>query len=125
VTADGEEVFDGCGLALVGIMARYPAGLRVLNRARPDDGMLDVCAVPCESRPKLVRHAVNVLRQVHDRTGGMVYRKCLRARVEGENGVPLEIDGDAGGCLPADFSVLPAAATVLVPPALTDDRSPT
>ena len=116
VVADGEEVFGGRGLAFVGVMARYSVGLRILRRARPDDGMLDLCIVPCESRTRLLGHLANTVRQRHDRAGGVVYRKCLEIRITGDEPVPVEIDGDPGGALPSECSVLPSAATFLGPP---------
>jgi YegS/Rv2252/BmrU family lipid kinase len=115
VVADGEEVFDGRGMVFVGVMARYSVGLRILRRARPDDGMLDLCIVPCESRIRFLGHLANVIRQRHDRAAGVIYRKCLEIRITGDEPVPIEIDGDPGGTLPADYSVLPSAATFLGP----------
>ncbi len=122
VVADGAPVFDGRGLAFVGIMPRYSLGLRVLKRARHDDGLLDLCILPCTSRPELVGHALNTLRRNHDRTDGVVYRKCQQIQVAGEADTPLEIDGDPGGLLPAMFSILPSAATFLSPRAASTRR---
>jgi hypothetical protein len=39
--------------------------------------------------------------------------------MESDEPVPLEIDGDAGGFLPAEYSVLPSAATFIRPSSWT------
>jgi len=116
VWADGREVFDGPGLALVGVTARYSAGLRICRRARRDDGLLDLCIYPCASRPRLVGHAIRTVLRRHDRSGQVIYRKCQQVRIDADTSVPLEIDGDPGGHLPAEYRVLPSAATFLEPP---------
>jgi diacylglycerol kinase (ATP) len=116
VWADCREVFDGPGLALVGVTARYSVGLRICRRARRDDGMLDLCIYPCASRLRLLGHAIRTVLRLHDRSGGVIYRKCQQVRIDADTNVPLEIDGDPGGHLPAEYRVLPSAATFLEPP---------
>lgn len=116
VTADGRCVFDGHGLAFVGNIPRYSVGLRILRQSQRDDGMLDLCVYPCETRARLVGHAIQTVWRRHDRPGQAVYRKCHEILIEGNGGVPLEIDGDPGGSLPARWTVLPRAATFLTPP---------
>ncbi|UCG33221.1 MAG: NAD(+)/NADH kinase, partial [Phycisphaerales bacterium] len=73
VFADGKEVFTGRGLAFIGNMARYALGLRILDRARWDDGRADLCVYPCSSRLALLRHAWNTARRRHLVTGRCVY----------------------------------------------------
>ncbi|MFQ5490531.1 MAG: diacylglycerol/lipid kinase family protein [Phycisphaerae bacterium] len=116
VWADGDRVFEGRGMVFVGLMPRYSVGLRILKRARPDDGMLDLCVVPCVSRLRLLRHAGGIALRIHDRSPDVFYRKCLEVHIAGPPDVPLEVDGDDAGSLPARYSILPSAATLLVPP---------
>ena len=115
VRADGDLVFDGRGLAFVGLMPRFAVGLRILKRARTDDGMLDLCVMPCQSQLRLLGHAAGTLVRIHDRLAGVIYRKCLEVQIDGDPSVPLEVDGDEAGSLPARYRVLPSAATLLVP----------
>ena len=55
VKVDGQEIFaEQCGFAFVGNLRQYGTGFPILIDARPDDGLLDICAVQCESREKLI-----------------------------------------------------------------------
>jgi len=50
VKVDGEEIFaEQCGFAFVGNLRQYGTGFPILVDARPDDGLLDICAVRCDS----------------------------------------------------------------------------
>jgi len=115
IEADGRQVFSGYGLAFVGVMSQYSLDLRILRHARRDDGMLDLCVLPCRTRVQLLRYAVDIFRRRHDRVEGVIYQKCRRISIAGRGRVPLEIDGDVAGHLPAECSILPAAMTFLTP----------
>ena len=113
VEVDGACVFEDRGLVLVGVIGRYSAGLRVLAHARYDDGLLDVCILPCASRTKLATHACRVFCERHIECGGTIYRQCRRIRISSEDKVPTEVDGEVGSLLPADCTILPGAARFL------------
>ncbi len=117
VEVDGACVFDDCGLAITGLIGRYSVGLRPLLHARYDDGLLDVCIFPCASRLRLIAHAYRVSRRQHIGPGGALYHQGQRVRISSPVEVPIEIDGDVGGVLPVDVSVVPGAATFLRPAA--------
>ena len=115
IEADGEPVFSGRGLAFIGNIGRYSLGLRILKRARYDDGLLDLCVLPCDSRRALVGEAFQVLRGTHIEQPGTVYRQCRTVRVHGADApVPIEVDGDVGGHLPVSVSVAPGAVRLAV-----------
>lgn len=117
IEADGQEIFDGPAMAMVGVTSRYSVGLRICQKAEIADGMLDLCIYPCNSRPGVWRHIFDTFCDRHLRAGRVIYRKCRRVRIQADPTVPLEIDGDPGGFLPADCEVLPGAATFLECPA--------
>jgi len=116
VSADGDVVFEGRGLAFVGNIRRYAMGLRVLRDAECDDGLLDLCVLPCRWQGKLLIHAIRATTQRHVERGGVVYRQCKQILVEAATRLPLEVDGDPAGFLPARFSVMPRRGIFLVPP---------
>lgn len=114
VEADGEAVFSGQGMAFVGIISRYSLGMRLLGSARYDDGLLDLCVLPCKGRWELIDHAARVVRGVHRDRTGVVYRQVREVRItSGQEAVPVEIDGDVGGHLPIHCTVAPGAARFL------------
>ena len=113
VEADGVCVFEDRGLAIVGVIRRYSAGMRFLADARYDDGLLDVCVMPCASRSRLLLHGCRALTHCHVGRGGIICCRGRRIRVSSPQKVPVQLDGEVGGELPADLSILPGAARFL------------
>ena len=113
VEADGEEVFAGRGLALIGVIGRYAVGLHISNHARLDDGLLDLCVVPCASRTALAAQTSRALLRRRIGVGRAVCRQCETIRITSPDQVPIQVDGDVGGSLPAVCSILPRAAKFL------------
>jgi YegS/Rv2252/BmrU family lipid kinase len=114
VVADGEPVFSGRGMAFVGIIGRYSLGMRLLGAAKYDDGLLDLCVLPCRTRRELIDHALRVVRGVHRTHASVVYRQVREVRIaSADEDVLVEIDGDVGGRLPIRCTVLPGAARFL------------
>jgi len=113
VEADGEKVFEGRGFVLIGNIARYSAGLRMLVNARNDDGLLDLGVFPCGSRRAMFGHACRAFLRRHVGRGGMIYRQCRSMRIDSEQTVPIEVDGELRGYLPAQCAVRPGAISFL------------
>ncbi len=113
IEVDGEPFFCGPGLALVGNIARYSVGMRILREAQVDDGLLDLGIFPCATKTKLLVHAGRALTRRHFGGRGLIYRKFRRVQIRSSQQVPIEIDGEFGGFLPARCEVLPAGATFL------------
>lgn len=116
VEVDGVRVFEARGLALVGNLSRYSMGLRILNRASPEDGLLDVCALPCDSRGRLLLHALDIARGRHtERTReGVVYAQGACIRIDSPDAAPVEVDGEPAGVLPIECRVCPRDVRLLV-----------
>lgn len=110
---DGVRVFDGRGVALVGMISRYSAGLRVLHSACWDDGLLDLCVFGCTSKSNLLLHAYRVVRGRHPRATGVIYRQGQRIRISSPEAVPVEVDGELCGELPIECSIEPGGARIL------------
>ncbi len=114
VEADDRVVFEGRGFAMVGNISRYGAGLNILKKARFDDGLLDLCVFACRSRLELLRHTVCVLSGKQLSSPNIHYVQCKQASIQSSDNVPLQLDGDSNGSLPAQFSIKPAAARFLI-----------
>ncbi len=115
VEADGQLLFEGRGLVLIGLQPRYSLGLRILARAAHDDGYLDVCVYPTVKRVTLLAHALRTLLRRHVNRGGVIYRKCRVVSITSPQRVPIQCDGDPAGVLPARLEILPSALRLLVP----------
>ncbi|MFH0981423.1 MAG: diacylglycerol kinase family protein [Planctomycetota bacterium] len=115
VEADGQRLFEGCGMVFVGIQPRYSLGLRILAHAAHDDGCLDVCIFPCNKTLTLVGHAFRTLLRIHPLRGGVIYRKCRTASITSPCRVPVQCDGDPAGTLPARLDILPGTLRMLLP----------
>jgi diacylglycerol kinase (ATP) len=115
VRADGENVFGPKpALVFVGNVKEYGTGIPVLPDARPDDGLLDVCVLPCQSHEDLLRLALHVAAGEHQGTEGAVYRKARRISVTARKPVPVQLDGDAAGTTPLDIELLPIRVPFIV-----------
>ncbi len=117
VRVDGELVTETSTYAIVG-NCRYTAGLvPTTPRARLDDGKLDLCALHDISAARLARFAVSVWSPRFPESRGVNYRQGAVIELEAASdlSVPLQIDGEAAGFLPARCTVLPGALTVIAP----------
>ncbi len=116
VKVDGQEVFaEQCGFAFIGNLRQYGTGFPILVHARPDDGLLDVCAVQCESREKLIHLFLTAAVGEHPYIEGSVYRKGKHVEVTSSSKVRVEIDGDPGGFTPVSIDLLPMKLPFIVP----------
>lgn len=115
VEADGILVHQGPAWVLVGNVPQYAMGLQVLHRARPDDGLLDLCIVPCRSHAPMLWHLWKVLLHEHEDSPTVVYRQARHIRVWSDDRVPLQVDGDFAGWLPAEFQIAEEKARFMVP----------
>ena len=120
VQVDGRWVFGPePGVVFVGNVPEYGTGFPMLPHARPDDGLLDVCAMPCASLPDAVRMFLLAAAGEHLQEEGVVYLKGKHIRVDAPDrpaGVPVQIDGDVAGHTPLEVDLLPARLGLIVPP---------
>ncbi|MFA6317169.1 MAG: diacylglycerol kinase family protein [Elusimicrobiota bacterium] len=90
-------------------------GMRLAPGADATDGMLDFVAVGGVSLPKLLWHFPKIYRGTHLGAGGVIHCRVMRLDAESVEEVPLNIDGEALGSLPARFQVAPKALPLLLP----------
>lgn len=114
---DGEVVSESAEYAIVGNCVMSAAVFPATPRARTDDGLLDVCLLHDLGAWKCATLAVSVFSPHFTERRDVVYRQGRSIRLEpaGEEAAPLQVDGDPGGILPADFGVEPGALRLIVP----------
>ncbi len=113
VSVGGERVTGA--LVTVGngrfLGGRYP----VFPRARLDDGVLDVAVLPRVTWFTLVRIVPSLLRDDFARCRDVVHLQGDRISLTSPDPMPLHLEGDNVGELPADLSLRPKALRVVVP----------
>ena len=98
VTVDGRAVLsDEPAIAFIGNVPEYGTGLPILTRAVPDDGLLDVCAIPCRDLRELAEVLLVVATGEHALREGVVYTRGRRVHVASAAAVPVQADGDSAG----------------------------
>ena len=116
VTLDSNVVFDdGPALAFVGNIREYGTGFPVLPFARADDGLLDLCVLPCRTAEDLARLFMLAAAGEHTRAEGVVYLKGKSMLIESPAPVPVQIDGDPAGHTPVRIDLLPVRVPFIVP----------
>lgn len=114
---DGTLVHEGPLVLAAAANGRFfGGGMCIAPHARSDDGALDVVAVAGLGRAALVRKLPRLYRGTH--LADPAVRSWRGRALEAEalaGAVPIELDGEPLGRLPARFEVLPAALTLIGP----------
>ena len=116
VSLDGQEIFpEQSGMAFVGNLSEYGTGFPVLPYARADDGLLDVCVLPCKSHVDLVRLFLLAAAGEHVQAEGAVYQRGKHVDIESPGQVLVQVDGDPAGFTPVHVDLLPTQLPFIVP----------
>jgi diacylglycerol kinase (ATP) len=116
VIVDGAEVFPmSPGMAFIGNVPEYGTGFPILPMAKSDDGLLDVCVLPCASPQEAIHLVLQAAAGEHVNAEGVVYTKGKRVRVESSQRIPVQVDGDAAGHTPVEIDLLPLRLPFIVP----------
>lgn len=78
------------------------------------DGLLDVVFIKNADLGELANIFLNVLTGEHIRHPKVIYYKTRQVKIEAEEDLVIDIDGEHGGYLPSDFKVIPKGLKVLV-----------
>ena len=115
VIIDGEKRFDNRpAMVFVGNVAEYGTGFPILPHARSDDGLLDVCVLPCASRGEALQLVLRAVAGEHLQVEGAIYASARKVRIESSVSVPIQIDGDAAGHTPLDIELLDVRVPFIV-----------
>ena len=98
-------------------MPVYAGGLLVSPEARADDGLFDVCTFRGGSLWHALKYIGNVLLRRHRRLADYRCLTATRMRIEADEPVSYQLDGDPGGLLPVEIEMLPGRLMLLVPAA--------
>lgn len=70
------------------------------------DGLLDVVIIKKSAVSDLANIFINVLTGDHINHPNVIYYKTKCVSIESDNNVPIDLDGEYGGKLPAKFEVI-------------------
>jgi YegS/Rv2252/BmrU family lipid kinase len=115
VTLDGERhEFDGYSVAVAN-SGMYGGGMRLVPRARLDDGRLDVVFAHASSRAHFLAGLPKVFKGTHTDDPALTFLQAAEVTFQADRPFTAFADGDPIADLPATFRVVPRALRVLAP----------
>lgn len=116
ITVNGRQLCrDLPSVAFVGNVKEYGTGFPILPHAVANDGLLDVCVLPCANRADALRHLLHAAAGEHLASEGTIYTKGKQIQITSAEAVPVQIDGEAAGHTPLEIDLLPARVPFIVP----------
>lgn len=115
VVADGEPVCDDGEYVVVGNCRRSAGAFVLTPDAKLDDGLLDLCILRRLSWIHIARLLAAACRPGFSRRRDVLYRQVRTVELSSVSGayVPLQIDGDPAGGLPAAIRAAPNVLRVV------------
>jgi diacylglycerol kinase (ATP) len=120
----GEQPVLECNARWVFIanLARYALALDICPDAKTDDGLLHGVFLSRSGLLSGLRYLWKIKAKTHLADPSVIASAGIKFRLESEESVPFQLDGDPGGVLPVDVSVLPRRLRFLVPPNFQSQR---
>jgi len=94
---------------------RYAMGLPIADQADAMDGQLDLCAFRGGNLVNGLMYLTGVVFRRHRRWKDTKVAVAKKIRIEAEDEVPYQIDGDPGGYLPLEIEIVPQRLNINVP----------
>ncbi len=115
ISVDGEEhEVDAYLLAIAN--GRYMGGgVEIARGAFPDDGLIDLVAVPRVARHRLPSLVLRILRGDPRADGELFRRRCRTLEVEAPRGWTLNADGERLAGTASRFEIVPGGVRFLIP----------
>jgi diacylglycerol kinase (ATP) len=103
-----------CRWAFVFNISRYAAGLNFAPAASGCDGQLDLCTFQRGGLLSGLKYLAAVVRERHGNLSDCTGQRGVQFRIEADEAVPYELDGDPGGTLPLTIDIVPRRLCWLV-----------
>ena len=95
----------------------YALKIPIVPNAIGTDGVLNLCTLRRGSLPAAFWYLAGILLHRHQRWKDCTTANVTSVRLESDQPVPFQLDGDPGGQLPVHIQVQPQRVTLLVPAA--------
>ncbi len=109
---------EKCFMAIVCNAKHYGGKFTFFPQASISDGILDICLLKNKHRRALLSFFFNLITKKSSPKGKNILSfqaKKFKIYHSGEKPVPVQIDGDVSGNLPAEFEVYPKALKMILP----------
>jgi diacylglycerol kinase (ATP) len=116
IEVDGQRREQPAMLVAVAKGSTYGGGMRVAPSAHLQSGALEVCVVGALSRLGFMRAFPGVFRGTHTRDPRVSMLRGRRVSISADRALGVIGDGERLGALPATFTVLPGALSVIAHP---------
>ena len=114
IQSDDTSIDEG-SFVLVGNGRLYGGPFPFFKRAALDDGLLDVVVFKRLGYLEIIKYLQDVVFSSNIRVPEIEYFQTARLRVESDQTVPVELDGELVGNCPVKFSIQESSLRVLVP----------
>lgn len=116
VELDGQRIFGPArGMAMVGNVKEHGIGFSFLDKAHPDDGLLDCLAIPCQNIMEGFEHLLQAFAGQMTEQEGVVYARGTKCKITSPGPIPVQVDGEAAGFTPLEVELLPFQVPFVVP----------
>jgi diacylglycerol kinase (ATP) len=115
IYCDGEGEPMRARWAFLFNVPRYAMNLPIASQADPEDGLLDFCGFRGGNLFNGLMYLAGVLLRQHGKYRDTTVRRGTRFVITSEEKVPYQLDGDPGGELPLEITVLPGRVPLIVP----------
>ena len=112
---DGEKIETRAMLCAIANARSYGGGMRVAPRALLDDGFFDICLVGDATRIEFLRAFPSVFKGTHESHPKVQTWRAKNVRIESAVPLPVLADGELVGTTPLEITILPRAATMMIP----------
>lgn len=91
----------------------FAGGMKICPDADPADGYLDVCIGGNLSKLETLALMPAIYVGWHGRHRKVAFHRARTVRIDGPTGAEVQLDGEIGATLPAEFSLMPGALRVV------------
>jgi len=114
IVESADRVVDG-SFVLIGNGRFYGGPITLFSEARIDDGRLDVLVFKNLGYLDIARYVGGIIMGTHTELGDVDYFQTRKVVVRSDQEVPIEVDGEIAGELPATFRISSRKLRVVVP----------
>jgi diacylglycerol kinase (ATP) len=114
VTIDGKDFDEDSTFVVIADMQRYGGVFHLCKDDSPDDGVLNVCCLHGTRVRDLARYAWGAFQQNLTDYNDIAFYRGRQIKLEADERVKAQVDGDRGNELPMLFTIIPGAASFCV-----------